>query len=86
MRYTWEFVDASDETDEKICDDDWVISSNGFKLSVGNGLHFLGEFVEDTDAATAIAERMNRDQFWPNVWYISDHGNVDLCRLVRVRD
>lgn len=34
---------------------------------------------DDTDAL--IAEQMEREQFWPNVWYVSDHGNWHIHTL-----
>lgn len=55
----------------------------GARTSVGivDG-RFLGEFASDdvstgeAKAALAIVEDMERTKSWPNVWYISDHGNV----------
>lgn len=36
---------------------------------------YLGRF-EDQDAAEEfIVKRMARQKFWPNVWWLSDHGN-----------
>jgi hypothetical protein len=29
----------------------------------------------------SLRERMEQDQFWPNCWVISDHGNAHLLRL-----
>jgi hypothetical protein len=28
-----------------------------------------------------IRERMSEEKFWPNVWFISDHGNAHLLSL-----
>ncbi|MFP4047898.1 MAG: hypothetical protein ACLFT4_09115 [Bacteroidales bacterium] len=63
--------------DDMIKDDDIVISSNGFKLSVAehNG-KFIGEFIEDDEAEYAIIQFMNKNDYWPDVWFVSDHGNV----------
>lgn len=36
---------------------------------------FVGEFDTTEDALQEIQSRMDREQFWPNIWWISDHGN-----------
>lgn len=42
---------------------------------------FIGEF-EDTGAAlAAVRERMEREQYWPDVAWVSDHGNWWLIDL-----
>ena len=36
----------------------------------------------DDDAwLRAVKDRMDRDHFWPTVWFVSDHGNYHLLRL-----
>ena len=30
----------------------------------------------------AVQEKMNEDQFWPDIWFISDHGNAHLMKDV----
>lgn len=37
---------------------------------------FLGEFDSDQEAIDFIKRRMEKEQYWPAVWYISDHGNI----------
>ena len=39
----------------------------------------LGDFKEDYKAA--LRAYMERTQFWPNAWFISDHGNAHLIDL-----
>lgn len=39
---------------------------------------YVGEFDDDVTADQAICERMNEKKFWPNVWTLSDHGNLSL--------
>ena len=29
----------------------------------------------------AIRAHMDRERFWPNVWFVSDHGNAHLLTL-----
>lgn len=36
---------------------------------------------ESEDWKTEVQAFMNRNQFWPNVWWISDHGNAHLLSL-----
>jgi len=44
---------------------------------VEGGKHsFVGKFSTDRAAERAICAKMDREQFWPSVWWISDHGNV----------
>lgn len=74
-------LDEHNELEDKPAPDDYVISSNGFRLSVGivEGSH-VGEFAEYDEAEDAIREHRARTSpdFWPNVWSVSDHGNVSL--------
>jgi hypothetical protein len=62
--------------------EDYVISCNGFRLSIGivEG-PFIGEYAEDEDAEDAVREHRKRTSpdFYPNVWRVSDHGNVSLA-------
>lgn len=38
----------------------------------------LGVFSTKEQVDKAIKEQMDKDQFWPSVWYESDHGNISL--------
>lgn len=65
--------------------EDFTISNSGslgsrYSVSVAEGCS-LGQFDSLEEAETAIRERMNRDQFWPSVWFINDHGNIDAHQL-----
>jgi hypothetical protein len=35
----------------------------------------------DADWRDAVKAHMDAEQFWPNVWFISDHGNVEQLSL-----
>jgi len=63
-------------------DGDYTITpcgSLGSKTCVGEvGGKFRGEFRSDGAALRAICKRMKAESFFPNVWSISDHGNVDI--------
>jgi hypothetical protein len=39
------------------------------------------EVAEDDDYKAAVKAKMDREKFWPNVWFISDHGNTHLISL-----
>ncbi len=36
---------------------------------------------EDDDHVQALKEFMDKEKFWPNCWFISDHGNAHLMDL-----
>jgi hypothetical protein len=48
----------------------------GGRTSVSAGGKFLGEFPTEDEATMAIQAWMEENQFYPNVWKISDHGNI----------
>jgi hypothetical protein len=48
----------------------------GSRTSVSAGGKFLGEFSSDEEAEEAIKEWMEENKWWPNVWRVSDHGNI----------
>jgi hypothetical protein len=62
-----------------ISPDDFVISSNGFKYKLGSQDYgFLGEFDEVEQALLALKGWCNINQYWPSLYFVNDHGNVDL--------
>ena len=61
---------------DEMQDDDFKLTPSGTlggKVSVSTH-KFLGEFVETEDALAFVAEQMEADQYWPNIWWVSDHG------------
>lgn len=62
--------------------EDICIESNGFHYSVGiiEGKH-IGEYADYADAKNAAREWMKENQFWPNVWFVSDHGNASIITI-----
>lgn len=70
----WDEEDEPEEPDEE----DIRFTSDGSKISVATEHDFIGEFTELDDAEKAAAEWMNKNKFWPNLWDVSDHGNVSL--------
>lgn len=63
-------------------DGDYIISDCGelgskTRISQYGKIVFEG-YMDSGGADKLIEERMERDQFWPNVWMLSDHGNYHL--------
>lgn len=59
-------------------------------LTTSDHIHVYqyGKLVLETMPETFEADVqafMDREQFWPNVWFISDHGNAHLLTLGEVR-
>jgi hypothetical protein len=51
----------------------------GYDVSIG-GKHL--DHTRTKEEALVIAlEKMEEDQFYPNVFYVNDHGNVDLLSV-----
>ena len=73
-------IDYDDYDDYVIsyADDDYVISDD----RSGYWVNVLGkDFGDFNHAISAIVADMSRQQYYPNVWYINDHGNVDLLAI-----
>jgi hypothetical protein len=72
---TW--MDTPEEGDDEPGEDDYTITgTRRGGEGVGQGGKFLGEFPSVNAALQFIADRMAAEQFYPNVWTISDHGNA----------
>jgi len=59
-------------------EDDYTLTPSGHlggKTSVAQGGKFLGEFTETEQALEFIKEHMEQEQYEPNVFWVSDHGN-----------
>ena len=76
----------SKQIEYTIEDGDYIISSNGFEdtLRVYNG-RVLADVTEwtESDIVHFIRDKMDKENYWPNVWYVSDHGNINLLRLYK---
>lgn len=59
-------------------DEDCFIESNGWKYSVSCGGKFIGEFNEMDGALNAVKTWKQSNKWFPNTWFISDHGNMSL--------
>jgi len=87
----WESVDTSIPDDEivgfddeggddspvEFDYDDWVTGDGCIFRHHGKGTVVLDATdLTDSEAKRLAARIMRKNQFWPNVWYVSDHGNV----------
>lgn len=77
-----EYTDEEDmeyeDTDEP-SEDDYVLSPAGRlggETSVSHEGRHLGNFPTDEEALDFIRIQMDKDQFWPGIWLMSDHGNL----------
>jgi hypothetical protein len=53
----------------------------GSQCAVALGGRFLG-YATDLDQATKVLQKaMDADRYWPDVWFISDHGNPHRLQL-----
>ena len=59
-------------------DDDCVISSDGNKYSVSCNGKFIHDFIEWEDAMNAVITWQDSNKWYPNIWFISDHGNASI--------
>ena len=63
---------------EPDADNDAIVSTNGYTFSVSYCGKHLGTFSEIDAAEEAIRDAQHDSNYWPSVWYISDHGNAML--------
>jgi hypothetical protein len=65
-------MEAHDEPDEPEEDD--ITTSDHRRWYQSGKLYFTGD-------EKGLKKKMAKDKFWPNVWFISDHGNAHLVSL-----
>jgi len=60
-----------------ILDDDYQISDarNGYYCEQ------VGQFSDLDELLTAINDDMQANRFFSNIWFVNDHGNVDLLSV-----
>jgi len=63
-------------------DGDYVISSCGY-LGSGTQVSVVGDkgaavFKDEEEAEDYVRSRMEGERFYPNVWFLSDHGNLEI--------
>ena len=72
--------DIEEDEDDTPSEEDYTITPAGslggcYAVGVVGG-RFLGQFAELDHAERAIRAQMARDNYWPDIWSISDHGHV----------
>src|SRR5690606_6221544 len=67
-------MDGKQQQDEE----DSYIESNDWKYSVACLGKFICEFSEIDDALNAVKTWKQSNKWFPNTWFVSDHGNVSL--------
>lgn len=65
-----------EEEDQPDFDEDCFIASNGYEESVSCEGRFIAEFKELHDAIQCVKQWQKDNQYFPNVWWVSDHGNI----------
>ena len=84
--------EEEDEEDEEEEDDDFdpdgemekglvINDARGSKYSVTLGGKSLGSYDDFDDALVAGVQAMHDQNFFPNVFHVNDHGNVDLLAV-----
>lgn len=59
-------------------EDGYIISDKGRGVIVTQANKRVGAYADKDEAIKAINKHMERENFYPNVYYVNDHGNVDL--------
>lgn len=58
--------------------DDIYIRSNGFEYNVSAEGRHIGTFGDIDDAEYEVQRWMDQHGFYPNVWFVDDHGGIEL--------
>ena len=69
---------------QEMSDDDYKITPSGHlggKVSVSDNFGRPKEFQDVEDALDFIRKDMEKNHFWPNIWWVSDHGNSWMIDL-----
>jgi hypothetical protein len=84
MENAWNRVLESVELASGPADDDIVIQDFGNLGSQTGAFQYgkmLFEIGPDDDRDAMLREYMDKQNYWPNVWYVSDHGNATLLEI-----
>jgi hypothetical protein len=55
---------------------EFVLADPANRMALGLGGRFPGEARDLDQALVMLRKAMDADQVWPDVWFISDHGNA----------
>lgn len=79
-----EACENEDEDEDEPADDDYIISDTGqlgALTQVSQSSKVLFTSADTYEVDRFIVRHAEENKFWPNVWYVSDHGNVRPYRL-----
>jgi hypothetical protein len=81
----YDHLDIYDNTELEPIEGDYTITPTGVLGGLsgvgrveGGSKDWLGTFDCDEDALEAIRDNCAKEEFWPNIWIVSDHGNWAL--------
>ena len=77
--------ETDDDDDDNPQEDDYVITPCGplgsrYMVGVVGG-EMIGEFAEREEANAELRQRMDQEEYWPEVWFVSDHGNWERTSI-----
>lgn len=75
----WNLIVSDDVEAAGPQDDDYILSDDESEIYYHNKV--VGTRNSDEDRDTFIGRVCEENQYWPNVWSISDHGNACLLRF-----
>lgn len=75
-----------DEDPDEPDDSDWTTTDHKTFYQYGRPILTLTGEETAAEMWAQILATMSAANFWPNVWFISDHGNAHLMRDPRVMD
>ena len=78
--------DDDDQCDGEPEEDDYVTEDHQRFFQYGK---LALTVAEGKPWASALVAHMRHERFWPDVWWISDHGNahlLDMCEALKKED
>jgi hypothetical protein len=81
QRLSESIVEEENMSETELDREDAIMSPSGYlgsKISVSIEGKHIGEYDSEDDAENAIKAWMKKNKFYPNVWYIDDHGGSHL--------
>ena len=83
MKTFMQYIKENQENQE-MSEDDYKITPSGHlggKVSVSDNFGRPKEFQDVEDALDFIRKDMEKNYYWPNIWWVSDHGNAWMIDL-----
>jgi len=62
-------------------EDDMFISCDGWRFSVSVDGKHIGTFIEQEDVEQCAKSWMEKNNYHPSVWFVSDHGNISQYKF-----